>query len=170
MELIYLEYKTANDYYFEEKCQQIWDKYTPTADSALREAPPENPTRFHLFTELRKIGWTVLGLDHKLRPGTSSRHDRMIPILVGHGAFIPNLTVLTVFRDILDLRARNAETLAKELVRHQALATDRIMSIAYRLMHNPSATVPRRRRSPRSTSSPTAASVAPSNRAAAGIG
>jgi hypothetical protein len=109
VELIFLEYKTANDFYFEEKCQDLWDKYTPT-DLSTR------PHRFHLFDALRELGWTVHGLDCDLRPGTTATHSRMIPILIGHGAFIPKLTVDTVFRDALDLRKRNADALARELV------------------------------------------------------
>lgn len=163
VELIFLEYKTANDFYFEEKCQDLWDKYTPTDLSA-------RPHRFHLFDALRELGWTVHGLDCDLRPGTTATHSRMIPILIGHGAFIPKLTVDTVFRDVLDLRKRNADVLARELVRHQAVATDRIMSIVHRLQSSPRAAHPRRRRSARPASSPTALSVAPANRSAAGIG
>ena len=163
VELIFLEYKTANDFYFEEKCQDLWDKYTPTEDSP-------RPHRLNLLTTLRELGWKVRGLDSSLRPGSSPTHDRLIPILIGHGAFIPLLTVNTVFRDVLDLRKRNATALARELVRHQAIATDRIMSIAHRLQHSPSAAPSRRRRSPRPGSSPSATSVAPANRSAAGIG
>ena len=162
VELIFLEHKTANDFYLEEKCQELWDKYTPTAESPA-------PHRVHLFDYMRAKGWTVRGLDSSLRPGTTASHDRMIPIVVGHGAFIPLLTVNTVFRDVLDLRKRNADMLARALVRHQALATDRIMSIVYHLQRSPSA-AHTRRRSPGHHASPTSVSVIPGSRAAAGSG
>ena len=127
-----MEYKTANDFYFREKCQDIWDYYTPTGESP-------RPHRFHLFVALRKLGWTVLGLNEALASGTSVEHDRMTPIVVGHGAFIPRFTV-NVFRNVLDLRRKESESLACALVRHQALATDKIMSIVFQLRRAPSAT------------------------------
>ena len=154
-----MEYKTTNDCcYFPEKCQQdIWDYYTPT------DASPR-PHRFHLLHELRTLGWAAVGLDAALRPGTSPLHDRMVPILLGHGAFIPHHTVHVVFQRILDLRKKQALVLARELVRHQALATDRIMTIVYQL----------RRSSATSTAQPkrplTAPSVARSTGFRTGIG
>lgn len=92
---------------------------------------------------------------------------------MGHGAFIPKLTVDTVFRKVLDLRPREADALARKLVRHQALATDRIMSISRALLRETSQRAalrhPRRTRLS-SLSSPSALSVSPVNRTAAGIG
>ena len=129
--LLFMEYKTANDFYFPEKCKEIWDAYTPTDATS---------PRLHLLRALRALGWTVHGLDAQMQPGTSSAHDRLVPILIGHGAFVPAHTLSVVFCRILDMRLSEATALANALVRHQALATDKIMSIVYRLLKQPGST------------------------------
>jgi hypothetical protein len=54
----------------------------------------------------------------------------MLTVAVGHGAFVPNLTVRACFRDALQLPAATADELAISLVRHQTLSHYRLLCTA----------------------------------------
>ena len=76
--LLFAEYKTCSDYAFDATQEGIWEKYTPHPGCP-------HPHRRHLFEDLRALGWRVEGLNADGALGHSAAHDRMLPILVGHG-------------------------------------------------------------------------------------
>ena len=123
--VIPIEYKTCDDFKFAETLQQnVYDKYSPNHLSP-------RPQRPNLLTDLRAKGWRVLGLnllDNSV--GDSPLHTSMLTVAVGHGAFVPNLSVRTCFRDTFELPADTADELALSLVRHQTLSNYRISCTA----------------------------------------
>ena len=129
--LIFLEYKTCDDYAFDETIQNsIWNYYTPTPESP-------HPQRRHLFEMLRARGWCVLGL----QPDgiVSTKGDRMLSVPIGHGAFIRKDTLADTFVSALNLSVSAANRLAKDLVVHQALSAAKIHRTANSLCRNASA-------------------------------
>jgi hypothetical protein len=125
--LIFIEYKTCDDFTFDTIRQNsVWDIYTPTPESP-------RPQRRHLFEELRSLGWTVLGETPSGTVSTASSADRMLVITIGHGAFIPQCTVDTVFCSALGLPKNHADRLAKQIVQHQILSAAKIHGTAHAL-------------------------------------
>ena len=125
--LIFIEYKTCDDYAFDETIQNsIWNYYTPTPESP-------HPQRRHLFEMLRARGWCVLGL----QPDgiVSTKGDRMLSVPIGHGAFIRKDTLADTFVSALNLSVSAANRLAKDLVVHQALSAAKIHRTANSLLH-----------------------------------
>ena len=129
VQLIFIEHKTCSDYSFAECQQQIWDKYTPTQHTPP-PIPPFAPTR-NLFTELRSVGWDVLGLTPT--GSVTSSGDRMLSIRCGHGAFILQETVKDVFETALQLSTAASLRLAKDLAKHQTLHAAKIFNTAHKL-------------------------------------
>ena len=118
--LIFIEYKTCDDFTFDSIRQNsVWDIYTPTPESP-------RPQRRHLFEELRSLGWTVLGETPSGTVTTNPSADRMLVITIGHGAFIPQCIVDTVFCTALGLPKNHADKLEKQIVQHQILSAAKI--------------------------------------------
>ena len=111
--------------------EKVWDYYTPTPDSP-------RPHRRHLFDLLRAEGWTVTGLSSDNSVSTTG--DRMLTIPIGHGGYILEHTVQTVFINALGLTKAGALRLAKDLNQHQALAAAKIHSSAASIKRNTSNT------------------------------
>ena len=124
--LLFAEYKTCSDYKFAETQEGIWEKYTPHSGSP-------RPHRRHLFDELRAKGWRVEGLNAAGALGCTPSHDRMVPILLGHGGFILQSTVDVVFQTALGLTRTAAHKLACSLNAHQVTAASSIFRTAYSL-------------------------------------
>ena len=124
--LLFAEYKTCSDYKFAETQEGIWEKYTPHPGSP-------RPHRCHLFEELRAKGWRVEGLNAAGALGCTASHDRMVPILLGHGGFILRSTVDVVFQTALGLTRTAAHKLACSLNAHQVTAASSIFRTAYSL-------------------------------------
>lgn len=124
--LLFAEYKTCSDYNFDQTQEGIWEKYTP------HPACPR-PHRRHLFVELRALGWRVEGVNAEGALGNTASHDRMLPILVGHGGFILQSTVDTAFQAALGLKRVAAHKLACNLNAHQATAASNIFRTAHSL-------------------------------------
>jgi hypothetical protein len=123
--VIPIEYKTCDDFRISETIQQnVYDKYSPN-DESPHPHPP------NLLTELRAQGWRTLGYNPRDKTvGASASHNSMLAIAIGHGAFLPNLCVRTVFREALGLSLSASDALALALVRHQTVSNARIMSTA----------------------------------------
>ena len=127
--LLFMEYKTCSDFQFAETAANIWSKYTNTercpADDCLYCGD-----RFHLFRELRRLGWTVQGIDAAGALGTTPDHDRMLPVLLGHRGFILQSTITTVFMNALQLPRTAAHKLACDLNAHQVASASKIFGTA----------------------------------------
>jgi hypothetical protein len=121
--LLFIEYKTCSDFKFDETSDRIWRKYTPHAGCP-------RPHRRHLFWELRRLGWTVEGLNAAGELGTAPAHDRMLPVLVGHAGFILQSTVNTAFKGALGLSRQAAHKLACALNVHQVASASRVFGTA----------------------------------------
>ena len=121
--LLFIEYKTCSDFKFDETSERIWRKYTPHAGCP-------RPHRRHLFWELRRLGWTVEGLNAAGELGTAPPHDRMLPVLVGHAGFILQATVNTVFKGALGLSRQASHKLACALNVHQVASASRVFGTA----------------------------------------
>jgi hypothetical protein len=124
--LLFAEYKTCSDYNFDQTQEGIWEKYTPHPGCP-------RPHRRHLFVELRALGWRVEGVNAEGALGHTASHDRMLPILVGHGGFILQSTVDTAFQAALGLKRVAAHKLACNLNAHQATAASNIFRTAHSL-------------------------------------
>jgi hypothetical protein len=125
--IIPIEYKTCDDFRFAETLQEnVYDKYSPNHKS-------QRPQRPNLLIDLRAQGWRVLGLnllDNSV--GDTPLHTSMLTVAIGHGAFLPVLSVRTVFKDTFHLPAAATAELALSLVRHQVKSHYRLLCTADR--------------------------------------
>jgi RNase H len=131
--LLFIEYKTCSDFALDHTAERIWRKYTPHAGCP-------RPHRCHLFWALRRLGWTVQGLDANGALGVTPSHDRMLHILVGHAGFILQSTLRVAFQTALGLSRPSAHKLACSLNAHQVACAARVFGTWHslkRLQGNP---------------------------------